>query len=48
VGWLKDGLDQEVLITAVAVGVTALIGEVPFFIWLLVRRFGKKNREATS
>jgi hypothetical protein len=47
-GWLKDGLDQEVLITAVAVGVTALIGEVPFFIWLLVKGFGKKNREATS
>jgi hypothetical protein len=37
-----------VLITAVAVGVTARIGEVPFFIWLPVKGFRKKNREATS
>jgi hypothetical protein len=35
-------------ITAVLVGVTALIGEIPFFLWLLVKGFGKKTREATS
>jgi hypothetical protein len=35
-------------ITAVLVGVNALVGELPFFIWLLVKDSGEKNREATS
>jgi hypothetical protein len=53
VGYLTDSLVKLLWpdlagITAVAVGVTALIGEVPFFVWLLVKGFGKKTREVMS
>lgn len=53
VGYLTDSLVKLLWpelagITAVAVGVTALIGEVPFFLWLLVKGFGKKTRAVTS